>query len=416
MLYSRQDMTKIIVVGTGNYYKNFLAPSLSLLKKERLAEVLATLSRERGDINKPDFFSRTEHVARTVKEQLSSLFADFQSEKTIIVLSHVNDLHTPDAADLIKHNFKVIIEKPYCINQSQLRVLQGLVRNNPRKIGLLEYYLLMKSSPLLILAGKIKKNSFYFQKKGLLKIYSGLYQFAQDLKNFSGRLKELIGEPKSVLVDLLEGEGMTGRLDHRGPHLSDLRQGGGMIQDLGLHAISPLLVLEDYLGQIDDSFEKGEVRIARCREYLQMARKKFKIPEKYIGETYAEFSFTTAKKIPIRIAVGKYTPDNKNQRRIIIEGSRSRVHLDLNSCTLFLLTEKKSEIKTLEIPKAPEFKYYPVLRATLEALVGRNPFYFDATSAALKAQSFILNVLKKAYSKKDKIPLYPAGALPQNIF
>lgn len=403
-------MKKIVIVGAGDYYKSILASSLGLMEKEGLCELFATCGIELKDVNKPDVFSKVEHIARAGSEKLSALLSDFENENTIIILSHANRFHVPDAQDLVKNNFKVMIEKPYCINKPQLAAMEDLIKDYPDKIGLLEYYLTMKSIPLLILAGKVKKNSFYFKKQGLLKAFVG------EADGLSGKIKEFIGEPKSILVEVLEGEDDVGRVDHRGAHLSDLREGGGMIQDLGIHALSPLLAIEDYIGKIDESFKDGKVRIARCQEYINMAKKKFKLADKYIGESYAEFEFLTSKSLPVKVAVGKYILDNENQRRIVIIGSQGKAFLDLSSCCLFLSNKEGPETKILEIPKMPDSKYYPVIRAAFETLQGDNPFNFDATHVALKTQSFILSVLEKAYLGKNKIALYKAGASPQNIF
>ncbi|MBZ9577532.1 hypothetical protein KJA13_00630 [Patescibacteria group bacterium] len=406
---------KIIIVGTGEHYKNILSPSLDIMKKEGSFELLTTVSKESpADLKKTKSFRKVEHRIRKRSEKLSSLLSDFKNQNPVVILSHINELHTPDAYDLVKNGFKVMIEKPYCLNRSQFEVMRNLINRHPDKIGLLEYYLMMKSIPLLILAGMVKKDSFYFKKEGLLKIHKGLYSFVNNVDELSGRIKEFIGTPKFILVDVLEGEGNVGRLDHRGAFLCDRRKGGGMIQDLGIHALSPLFALEDYIGNIG-SFKKGNMRIAKCKEYVDMAKRKFGLSDKYLGETYAEIEFSTSKGVQVMVSVGKYVLNNKNQRRIVIVGSEGRVYFDLSSCTLFVSTGENSEMKILEIPKKPGCKYYSVLKAALEVLEGHNPFSFNATLAALRTQSFILNILEKAYFKNNKIRVYKAKALPQNI-
>lgn len=406
---------KIIIVGTGEHYKNILYPSLDIMKKEGSLELLATVGKESpADFKKTKSFRKIEHRIRKGSEKLSSLLSDLKDQDPVVILSHVNELHTSDAHDLVKNGFKVMVEKPYCLNRSQFKIMQNLINRYPDKIGLLEYYLMMKSIPLLILAGKVKKDSFYFKKERLLKIHKGLYSFASNVDELSGRIKEFIGKPKFILVDVLEGEGSVGRLDHRGAFLCDRRKGGGMIQDLAIHALSPLFALEDYIGSIG-SFKKGSVRIAKCKEYIDMAKRKFGLSDKFLGETYAEIEFSTSKGVQIMVSVGKYILNNKNQRRIVIVGSEGRVYLDLSSCTLFISTGENSEIKILEIPKKPICKYYSVLRTTIEALEGYNSFSFNATLIALRAQSFILDIFEKAYFKNNKIGVYEAKALPQNI-
>ncbi|MFH1841375.1 MAG: Gfo/Idh/MocA family oxidoreductase [Candidatus Nealsonbacteria bacterium] len=400
-------MYKIVIVGAGDYYKNFLSPSLNVLKKEGICELFATCSKELKDLNKPDIFGSVEHVARQGNEKLSSLLSDFKSDNTVVFLNHANRFHTPDAEDLVKNGFKVMIEKPYCIDKSQFNLMKGLVKKYPGKIGLLEYGLMTKAVPLLVLAGKIKKNSFYFKKEGLLKYHKECDIFS--------KIKEIVGKPRFISVDYLEGEGDTGKLDHRGGYLSDLKEGGGMIQDLGIHAVSCLFAMEDYIGNIDEFFKGGKVRIARCKEYVDMVKKKFKIPDKDIGETYAEIEFSTSKGVQIAVSLGKYVLNNKNQRNMVIIGSDGRVSLNLSSLVLSLASGEDLEKEVLELPKTPESKYYPVLRSTVELLGSNNPFKFNATDAVLKTQFFILNILKKAHSGSSKINSYKKGAFPKDI-
>jgi len=410
-------MQKIIIVGTGDYYKNIIAPSLELMSQEGLIEVVCTVGMETVlDSAKPISFKNIEHRIRKPGESLSFLLSDFKGQNIAVILGHANEFHVSDSVDLVNNGFKVMVEKPYCIDKEQMGIMKDLIINYSDKIVPLEYYLMMKSVPLLIFAGKVQNDSFYFTNEKILKIYDGMHTLGLDLKGLSGKLEEFIGKPRSILVEVLEGEGDTGKIDHRGPHLCELKRGGGMIQDLGIHALSPIFALEDYFGEIDESFKDGKVRIAKSNEYIEMAKSRFQLSEREIGESYAEFEFVTSKNVPVFVSVGKYVFGDRNQRRIVVIGSEGRLYFDLSSCTLYIARFDSQEVKVLEIPKMPSSKYYPVVRLSSETLNGKKIFNFDVTQKVLKTQAFVLNVLEKAHRSETLKAFYNTGVIPREIF
>lgn len=400
----------IITIGEGDYWKNLLVPSLQQLEREGLLHHIASV-----DIRQQSHTDDLDHLLRQENQPLSDLLAKFESQSPVVILGHANDWHTRDTVDLLDHGFHVVLEKPYCLDPSELRALNSSLTEHSANLTLAEYYLMMKSIPLLIVAGKVKPDSFYYQKEGVVRVHEGLRPYATNLDAISGKLLELIGRPRLVYADVLEGEGSTGRVEHRGSHVTDLKKGGGMIQDLTSHAVIALFALEDYIGAIDTTFSAGKVLVAHCREYKNWAQEKLQLPEERIGETYAEMEFVTSTGVPVRAAVGKYILKQKNQRRIVIVGDEGQALLDMSSCTLSLSDGDKVPQKILEIPKSPESKYYPVVRTCLEIIAGTSPYTFDATKAAYDAQKLILNIAEKA-AAQDKVHLYPAEALPREIF
>ena len=398
----------IIIVGTGDYYRNILSLSLLKLQKEGRVQILATVSRsEKGKIK------GIPHLLRAPGTPLHHVLAELKKYQPLVLLGHSNELHTSDASDLVYAGFRVLVEKPYCTSAAQLRAMRTLIRRYPNRVVLVEYYLMMKTLPLLLLGGKIRKNSFYTKKVGVLKYYPSFKLNAR-----AHVLNDLIGVPRQIYVDLLEGEGAIGTLKHRGIALTDIKKGGGMIQDLGIHALVPLFALEDYIGTIDPTFRKAIVRSARCLQYLREMKKKFNLPETRIAETYAELEFKTSIGIPVFAALGKYLPKNANQRRIIIIGSEGRLYLDLSSCTLYLSQRENPETAMLTCPKKSATKYYPVLRAALEMLAGNTPFTFDSTKVILNTQQFILNAVAKSqtHAAHGGYFTYRQGAAPHAIF
>lgn len=402
-------MEKIVVVGTGDLYYRFLAPSLKYMQDKGEIKVLATV-----DIKvKPlleKYFLQVPHIIRKENEPLSSLLTSFKKENPIIFLGHANNFHLRDAINLLEGGFRVILEKPYALNKEELIKLKSLLKRYPSELVLADYYLTRKAIPLVTLLGATKENSFYHTQEEVF--------VSQDLRktelDFHGQLKELIGEPISIESSILEGNADSGRLESRGIHLYDIKAGGGMIQDLGLHAIAPLFLLKSYLGNIDKSFRKGNVRIAQSNEYLNSTLKNFNILEKDIAETYAEIYFNTSKKIPIKIIVGKYVADRNDQKKIVIFGKKGRLVMDLLNNTL-IFYKNGDEKKLMSLVNAKHLRYYPVITSALFKLNKNSPFKFNLNEVLFDSQEFILHVLEKS-RRKNAIKVYSIGEDYTKIF
>jgi predicted dehydrogenase len=248
-----------------------------------------------------------------------------------------------------------------------------------------------KALPLLFLEGLIPESSFFFHNEDVFR----QREFLGDSIPFLD-LESLIGEPLSVDIKLLESGDEIGKLDHRGSHLFDNRTGGGMIQDLGFHAVAPLFLLKDYLGSIDKSFRDGNVRTARCREYSDLATRLHNLPGEYIAESCAQLDFLTSTNVPIKVTVGKYVPHREDQRRIRITGTKGSVSLDYHENILYVMDEKGERKNLLELTNSKHTRYLPVILTALNYLNKRNPFRQDYTSSLLDAQGFILNAVGKA--------------------
>jgi len=400
-------MYNIVAVGVGDYYRKWLAPSLQIMHDLGLVELIATIDIKEREIYDGHPFDHVQHRIRDEDARLSSLINDLRGRKPIVILGHSNDLHTSDAVDLASNGFKVMVEKPYVIDEQQFSAMEDLVRGD-QDVVLLESFLVKNSLPLLVLGGLIRKDTFYFEGAQTFRSHYS----SETPSDLSGRIQEMIGEPRSISVEFLEGKGKAGRLDHRGSHLIDTRKGGGIIQDVGLHAVSPIIAFEEYLGSIDPTFSDGSVQIGRCDEYLRMTTERFDLDPEFIAETYAEMYLSTSKGISIKIAIGKYV-GNENQRRIIITGNKGTLCHDLTNHLLYVGREEDKQ-PVLEYPT--DFMYCPVLRTGLELIHGRNPFTFDPTDVALRAQRFVLNVLKKVDYVSSGITVYTSGINPREIF
>ena len=158
----------LVMVGTGNYWKGLVKPSLEALTKQGLISGVTTIDIS-ADPESPD------HRIREEGQPLSEIVDSLGQEEPYVLLAHPNQLHTPDAKDILENtrsNPRVLIEKPYAIDDSQLQTMGTLLKAHTTRLALLEYYLTMKGVPLLVFGGAVKTESFYFDANGILKVRS----------------------------------------------------------------------------------------------------------------------------------------------------------------------------------------------------------------------------------------------------
>lgn len=402
-------MENAVVVGTGDVFHRFLAPTLEILELQQLVNTVSTVDiKERPLL---EYLSeKIEHRIRTTDEELSDLLQDFRNRSPIVVLAHDNDMHYEDTKDLVEKEFRVMLEKPYAVDRSELDSLRELDKENPGKIFFMDYYLMRKMSPLFLFSGLIKEDSFYV---GTEEVFREREAPHPRLSSYLGKLEEIIGKPVSLKVKILESQGDSGRLDHRGSHVFDSRRGGGMIQDMAIHAFMPVFALSDYFGNVDLSFSEGEVKTARSREFQNMATQKYNLPEEFIAETYAEINFSTSKNVPIEISVGKYIANIPTQKNLVLQGTKGKLDLNMHENFMYIYKER-TLMDRLDLINTKRNRYYPVIRGGLEFLNGRNPFYRNISEITLNAQELTLNVLNATSSRTTKV--YDNGENPKKIF
>ena len=402
-------MEKLIIVGCGEHYRSNLAPALSVLESNNLVEVVATVDVKDTIDASPFFRRRIFHLSRHPDQLLSALLHDFRKNNPIILLAHSNSWHIADTVDLIQNGYRVLLEKPYAINLTGIATLNSLFANYPNQIAFAEYYLMMKSIPILHAADLLNSGSFIFGSPDYL---MSLIE-ANSVEEFRGILKK-IGRPRMVYCDILEGEGLTGTFHHRGYDFFDRRNGGGIIMDLAIHSLAPLIALEDFIGNIPEK-EMISARGAYCDIYLNHAKDYHKIPLKFIAESFAEIHFTTNAQVPVTIMLGKYVLPNANQRRLIIIGDEGEALLDMSSCTLIIGLRDQCPIEILRTPKNPESKYAPVLRSLLDIFGGTSPYRFESNKVALRGQELALAIADSLLPYTEESIIYASGATPNQI-
>ena len=400
-------MENLVVIGCGNHYASILAPSIAILEALGELSLLATVDIRPGSGLHPSIEHPVLHLVRKPEQPLSAILGDFRKHDPVVFLGHSHEWHTSDAADLLSAGFRVIIEKPYAITYDQLYTLRGLLQLFPGRVALAEYYLMMKATPLMHSAALLKQDSYLLCEPGFL-------VSDEAIESTRGSIGA-IGRPRMVYCDILEGHGETGRFDHRGAQYADARRGGGIILDLGVHALAPLLALEGIVGEIPARADL-EVRSATAESYQRFARASCAVPEEHIPETYSEIRLETTYGVPVVISIGKYVLPNRNQRRLVIVGDTGIAVLDLSSCSLAIGQGESTPVVRLTSPKRPESRYVPVLRTSIACLSGVTPYTFDATEVAVRSQELALEarIASARYSRGSR-PVYMDSALPGTI-
>ncbi|MEK6927746.1 MAG: hypothetical protein AABX11_04905 [Nanoarchaeota archaeon] len=400
-------MDNLVIVGVGDLYNRFVEHALKYMVDKKELNVLATIDIK----DKPKDSLDCPHILRKSNEKLSVILAPLKQFNPLVFLGHPNNLHLSDAKDLLSNGFKVLIEKPYAINNQELKELPLLIEKYPEKIVLLDYYLKRKAIPLMILGGIIDKDSFYLNESDIWEKDTSL----SNIKELYSTFDEIIGKPNLVYIGLLEGAEDSAKVEHRGEHIINWEKGGGMIQDLGLHASALLFALEPYIGKIDKTFSNGTVKIAREKGYIVSAQQKYNLSLDKLGETYAEIKLQTDKSADIIIKIGKYLQNNPVEKKMLIKGDKGELNMDFYTNT-FSIKSKSSKIKkTYVLNNNKNMRYYPVIQSAIKLFSSNPPLSSNLKNILLSAQELVISINHKAKNLKN-IGIYENGQNHHQIF
>jgi len=401
-------MKNLIIVGIGDHYKRFLSHTFSHLQEEGIIELVASVDLKESP-SYPQFPDK-KHFVRKPGQKLSSLLESFKKDNPIIVLAHSNEEHYNDLEDLVLNGYNVMLEKPYVTNKEDLEKLRKLLFSHKRQIFLLDSYLLRKFSPAALLLGKISPNSFYRMSEKVFKLKEDQsIPFQIDPVD----LLSEIGLPKKAKFNLLESEKLSSNMALRGGYLYDRKRGGGMIADLLLHAISPIIMMQEYVGEIDLSFGKGSLRVARCNQFREIAEKIHGLNKQDIAETAVKIDFSTNKGIPVEINLGKYI-SKENNKYFKLEAERGGLLLDMEDNFLELHKEG-SVVQRIDLVNQKSWRYYGVIRTGLDFFDNLDHYNLDINDTLLKSQEFALNVGEKI-SDLTEMNEYSSGEEVEDIF
>lgn len=382
------------LIGAGECFEKYYLDSHNAFKEEGIGSITTVVDvKEQSEVKVPKDISYLKR--ESPNQPLSELL---QENSGIVCLAHPNSFHIKDAEDLITHGHRVLIEKPFAVNSKEMSTLDTLYES--KNVGLPEYYMFGKTAPLQILSGNIRPDSFFFRDHVLTKD-------VEKLRENSGRVFDFIGDIKFVHTEVLEGEGSTGTVLHRTHDLSIAQNGGGMIQDLGIHALSPLMPI---LRKIKKYPHVEKIRTSVCEEHFQYFIGKGYRPED-IAETYAR-ALLMAEDIPINLVVGKYVlggPEKgRNQRRLCIIGSKGRIDFDMSNCEMAVYTGDKINPEfVVGVERRSLPRYYPVLRQAIYELYEFSPPVL--TQSALETQRFVIDLVNLARKDYGSMPTYRWG-------
>jgi predicted dehydrogenase len=396
-------MLSLVVVGAGTHYKRTLFPSIRMLQAEGLVKLVATVDLEGTRTPSPN------HLLRSAKQQLSQLLeADRRFKnlnfKPLVYLAHAHDLHTPDAIDLISAGFRVAIEKPYSVSLSELRSLLPNIKDS--QAFLAEYYLMTEAAPLLRALDLIAPHSFFIRERSLW--LSGPKLITVETHG----LANLIGNIRLIHAEIIEGSGRTGTFEGRGPQFADRRRGGGVIMDLGVHVLAPLVAIASLIGDLNGKFQCVESAV--CREFVSYAKKLGISPED-IPETYSHATTVTSAGIPIHLQVAKYTPKQRNQRRLVIFGDGGEARLSMTGATLYVGRGDDPPGRVWKLRKRQSTKFVPVLRTMVESLAGIPSYKFNVNEVCYLSQYLALKWRRTSDGRCTLLPRYKEGAELEDI-
>lgn len=402
-------MRNVIVVGCGEQYRQNTAPTLAWMESAGEIKVIATVDLKPMQAPLHRDGPTALHLVRAPGQPLADCLKSFRHDDPVVYLAHSHSCHVSDTFNLVEDGFSVVLEKPYAILPADLQRLGALVKAHPRQVALAEYYLMMKSAPLLCAAGLLQPESFYFREPGYLAAPG-----ETRVEDAYGILQR-IGRPRMLMADVLEGGGATGRFQHRGRQFADSTEGIGVLLDLALHALAPIFALEELVGVVPPEREVA-ASTAVCDAFVRFADIRYRVPPQRVPETYAELAFRTSTGVQVLVAAGKYVLPNQNQRRLILIGDEGVAILDFSSCKLSLALRDQCPIPLLHAPKQTETKYVAVLKACLAQLTGDSPYCFDPADIALRANVLASNLYLREMLNARARPLYCWGALPGSIF
>lgn len=366
----------LIVAGLGACYKEQLAVPLSSWgdpDRHILVDIdegrfstLAYGKRLVADITHPPFTSR-----------LSSF------ERQIIAVISTPEHLTPILAltELGVQNF--IVEKPLVNNSEEAEIIRKITSANPKlKIYAIDAYI-TQVLPLYLLTGKITPDD-------------PRWNWVEDehkqppAKDLYNSFVDQIGELEGMEVTILEG-GQLGvpDLDKR-PWLEKDLVRGGMLLDLGTHALAPLVTA----GLIDSA---DSIRIDIAKRYvLGQDRKSFIDAEPHQPEIYVDTLLGVqcqGRNTPLSIRLAKTFHDG-GVWKLIIRGSKGDISVGLRSGQKFTIEPNNGNNIQLRVRR--ESSDYSLSLAEADLYFKGLPNFDGNQKAALIAIAIIDKIKQKS--------------------
>lgn len=275
-----------------------------------------------------------------------------------------------------------IVEKPLVNNLKEVEIIRKMTFTNPQlKIYALDAYI-TKVLPLYLLTGRITPDD-------------PRWNWVEDeykrppARNLFNSFTDQIGELDGMKVTILEG-GQLGVPDlDRRPWLEDDPVGGGMLLDLGTHALAPLIT-----AGLIDSPDSISVDIAK-RYILGQNRKSFvdarpDQPEIYVdillGVQYQE------RNIPLSVKLAKTFHDG-GVWKLILRGKKGDISVGLRTGQKLIIEPNTGN--SIQLRLKMENGVYPLALAEAELYFEGLLPNFDGNQKALLDSITIIDEIKK---------------------
>lgn len=318
---------KTIVAGLGAVYEENIKNALSVLGSERIifdvdaSRVIATEgSRALADSTYPPF------DFRRLTEQ--------EKDKFVLFVATPNHIETIESFAAIGME-KFIVEKPLVNDEDEAqKLLQLIDRDKKIKVYPMDFYI-QKATPLLALSGRMKAGNprWLWLEPTSQKIPSGF--------------NEAVGSIEGVEVSIIEG-GDLGLPDlAKRTWLETDEKRGGMLLDLGTHALVPLFGA----GVIDSS----GIKVNTAKRYVfGQDRASFVPAHPGEPEMYAEALLSArasgGRIVPVRLAVGK-TFHEGGLWRLAIRGSKGDIVMGIRTGQHLTLQQNDGQDISLSLKK-----------------------------------------------------------------
>lgn len=216
---------------------------------------------------------------------------------------------------------KIIVEKPLVSRDDEISKLQTLVERRGLLIYAIDFYI-PKCFPLAIMTGIFDRHDFQADFVTIEGLDNGLVH--------------LLGEIEGISVQVIEsGDFCLPDLEKR-PWLENDREIGGMLRDLGTHALSPLVAA----GMINSRTEIHQVEFSKIgpdRRSLVPLTDEIEV-EMYVSALLV--TLLAGKRIPVSLAFGK-VPFNGGIWSLEVRGSKGMFFAGLRTgqSAVFVPTE-----------------------------------------------------------------------------
>lgn len=377
----------VIVVGAGAVYDEKIRGALDRLgpvdkrvlidwESKRIGQEKSTESVNTTGAARPSFVIADSRRAPFNIDQLSE-----SKRKEFVVFVAVPD-HLGTIKSFVAGGFRrFIVEKPMVNNGKEVAALEGLKKDHPDLLVYpLDFYV-QKVAPLLLLTGRIKTTDPRWEW-----VTTGDGQpVAREL---AGALSQKIGELEGIEVIVLEGGnlGLPDLAKREWLEKDEVR--GGMLLDLGTHALAPLVAA----GLL--SAETTEiVQASRC--VFGSDRKSYVPALPGQPEMYARAlltSYQSGRSLPLALTVGKTFHDG-GMWSLTLRGSRGYIFMGLRTGDSLMVIPKEGDGIRLKLKAGSD----PYALACQEAdMYFQRPSNFDGNMQAMLDAIAIIDQIKQA--------------------